>query len=41
VLSLVAVDLVPEALESRCAWIVAPTMIASATAMLAFLLLLV
>jgi zinc transporter ZupT len=39
-LSLVAVDLVPEAFESRGAWIVVPTMIASATAMLAFLLLL-
>ena len=39
-LSLVAVDLVPEALESRGAWVVAATMAASAAAMLAFLLLL-
>ena len=39
-LSLVAVDLVPEALRSRGAWVVAPAMIASATAMVAFLLLL-
>jgi zinc transporter ZupT len=39
-LSLVAVDLVPEALGSRGAWVVVPTMIASATAMIAFLLLL-
>jgi zinc transporter ZupT len=38
--SLVAFDLVPEALESRGAWIVAPTIVASAAGMLAFLLLL-
>jgi zinc transporter ZupT len=39
-IALVAFDLVPEALESRGAWVVAPTMAVSATAMLAFLLLL-
>jgi zinc transporter ZupT len=39
-LSLVAVDLVPEALESRRPWVVGPTIVASAAAMLAFLLLL-
>jgi zinc transporter ZupT len=39
-LSLVAVDLVPEALESRGVWVVTSTIVASATAMLAFLLLL-
>jgi zinc transporter ZupT len=39
-LTLVAVDLVPEALESRGFRVVAPTMVASAAAMLAFLLLL-
>jgi len=39
-LSLVAVDLVPEALESRGPWVVAPTIVASATAMLVFLLVL-
>ena len=39
-LSLVAFDLVPEALESRGAWVVAPTIAASAASMLAFLLLL-
>ena len=39
-IALVAFDLVPEALESRGAWVVAPTMAVSATAMLVFLLML-